>query len=56
MPTKAEIAEFIEVFGKLSNFEAQTRLIRGYGAFSPQEIEDLQPRMTKIIEWLRAYE
>jgi len=54
MPSAAEILKFLDVVTQLSNFEAQHRLIRGYGLFN--EDTDILPIPEVIVvqNWLRG--
>ena len=52
-PTPAEIAAFVETFGKLDAFEAQSRQVRGYGAFGPEMPLPI-PGVAKVLAWLNG--
>ena len=52
-PTPAEIAAFVDVFAKLETFEAQSRHVRGYGAFGPDTTLPI-PGVAKVLSWLKG--
>lgn len=51
-PTSDEIRTFLGAFDRLSAFEAQTRMVRGYGAFTDAEVPI--PACVKVIDYLKA--
>jgi hypothetical protein len=51
MPSSEEIKRFLEVFDTLCQFEALSRKVRGYGAFSEDEIPS--PEVIKVCNWLK---
>lgn len=50
-PSPEEIKTFLEVFDTLSGFEAQTRFVRGYGAFNEKDLPF--PAVKKVYAWLK---
>lgn len=52
-PTISELKRFLDVFNSLDEFEAQTRHLRGYGAFDKDTPMPI-PEVVKVIAWLRA--
>lgn len=53
-PTKEEIRRFLEVINKLSNFEAEHRTIRGWGAWSERTEDTLPiPEAVVVMNWLK---
>lgn len=51
MPTSEQILKFVEVFDKLSQFEAEQRVIRGHGCFVEEEIPI--KGVKKVRDWLQ---
>jgi hypothetical protein len=53
MPSKEQIARFLECFRLLSMFEAQHQLMRKWGAFNPADWPDRpDPSVLAVQEWL----
>jgi hypothetical protein len=50
-PSKEDIWKFLDVFGKLSGFEAVQRFNRGYGAFHESELPF--PEVIRVRDWLQ---
>lgn len=50
-PTKGQLSHFIEVFVKLDGFEAQSRSVRGWGAFDESEVPNAD--VQAVMAWLR---
>ena len=50
LPTGPDFARLLDVVQRLSRFEAEQRLIRGMGAFSQEEIQELD--VSGVMEWL----
>ena len=57
-PTKEEIRKFLKIFDLLTQFEAEQRSIRGYGAIKEEDC--LVPSVVRVYGWLkekgRSYE
>lgn len=51
-PTHMQLNRFLEVFDRLSIFEAQQRHIRGYGALTEDECPD--QAVMEVLRWLHA--
>ena len=51
-PSKQELKVFLEVLTKLSLFEANHRLLRGWGEFKEEECPI--PEVTVVSDWLRS--
>ena len=51
-PTKDETLIFLEVFDRLAQFEAEQRMIRGYGVFKTQELPI--PEVVVTLNWLKS--
>lgn len=49
-PSAREIRRFLDVFYKLSAFEAHNRELRGYGLFRSKDLPD--PNVAKTLNWL----
>lgn len=52
-PAPTEILYFIQVFDRLSLFEAQSRHVRGYGAFGPDTPLPI-PEVITVLDWLKG--
>jgi len=52
-PTKEQVAKFIDVFHKLSEFEATHRLIRSWGLFNEDTDKLPIPDVMKVMNWLK---
>ena len=50
VPSKQVLKRFLEVFDKLCAFEAETRMVRGYGVFTEEEIPI--PEVVTVRQWL----
>ena len=50
-PTKQEIKYFLEVFGELCGFEAQHRLMRGWGLY--KENDKRIKSVRKVLIWIK---
>ena len=51
-PSKEEILKFLSVLYDLENFEAQTRQVRGYGAFREADLPIHE--FTVVTAWLKS--
>lgn len=51
-PTVHDIRVFLEVFKRLSDYEAQQRLVRNWGAFGEEEIP--MSSVNRVLDWLRS--
>jgi hypothetical protein len=49
-PPAEDVKRFIEIFDTLSQFEAQQRYMRGYGALDPAELPD--GATVRVMKWL----
>ena len=52
MPSREELLRFLECVNDLSQFEVETRLMRGYGVFREQELPI--PEVVGVMTWLRG--
>lgn len=52
MPDKEKLKIFLECFEKLSNYEANMRMVRGYGCFNPKDLARLAENNKEILSWL----
>lgn len=53
-PTAQDIAKFMKCFDILSRFEAEHRLLRGWGAaFDQTEFQMPDPAVMAVSSWLR---
>jgi hypothetical protein len=50
-PTVNELEKFLDAIERLSLFEAEQKMIRGYGVDLPRPM----PEFVKIVSWLRAF-
>lgn len=53
-PTKEQVAKFIDVFRRLSEFEATHRLIRSWGLFDEERDKLPIPDVMEVMTWLRT--
>lgn len=51
MPTKKQIEVFIDTFMRLSQYEGENRLLRGWGAFREDEKLPV-PEVMVVLAWL----
>ena len=53
-PTKDEIKVFLDIWNKLSQFEADHRCIRGWGVWNDHLPSELPiPEVVKVYKWLQ---
>ena len=50
-PNKDSLRKFLEIFETLNAFEANQRIIRGYGAFREEDCP--MPEAVEVLQWLR---
>jgi len=53
-PEKSTIELFLDVFERLSVFEAEQRMIRHYGTFTEAEIEKTNKEIKPVLDWLKS--
>ena len=54
MPTKVQIKVYLNVVKRLARFEAEQKLIRGYGVFTETELDRVIPDIKVVREWLEV--
>ena len=53
-PKKEQIKKFVEVFEKLSQFEAEHRSLRNWGVFNnPDELHEICKITIPVLKWLK---
>ena len=53
-PTKDQVSKVIEVFYRLSEFEASHRLIRSWGIFDEERDKLPIPDVMEVMIWLKT--
>jgi len=51
-PTPEEIKKFLDIVSKLDNFEAEHRMIRGWGILSDETLPI--PEVVTVMNWLKG--